>query len=365
MIPAYGRTLVFGQGGSYKSTIIFDLCVAIAAQRPLALKPFHFGINRYGPVLLNSTEGSLFDNKERILHHARAYQVNPADLPLYYCQQPFLLDDPREVQELEYHIKEIQPVAIVLDPLDSYFSGDENSAKETKSLRRTLDRIIKTYELAVIVIHHETKAEGSPRGSSAWYGWADSILHVKKSRIKVDLPETIPLITVEGKKQRNGREGHVFSAIPSIDETLKQTTFTYYDGKNKAAIALEYWKTKIYQILATSMQPMTAASIAALLEQRPEKISEALEALEVDGLASRDGVVQRRFGAQGSRTRDVLAWQAVRLANVVDLAEYMVKKDIAIYEEELTAYDVQPLNPEPILVKSFYPDRVHPAGATA
>ena len=45
MIPRSGRTLVFGTGGAYKSTIVFDLCVAIAAQGQLLRQ---FPVQQYG-----------------------------------------------------------------------------------------------------------------------------------------------------------------------------------------------------------------------------------------------------------------------------------------------------------------------------
>jgi hypothetical protein len=112
MIPRAGRTLVFGQGGTYKSTLIFDLCVALSAEKMLLRQ---FTVNGSGPVLLNSTEGSIYENKSRLLAHARAHAVNPAELPLYFCQQPYCLDDAVDVEELEMVIKIIKPVLIVLD----------------------------------------------------------------------------------------------------------------------------------------------------------------------------------------------------------------------------------------------------------
>jgi RecA-family ATPase len=193
MIPKAGRSLVYGEGGHFKSSIVFDLCVAVASQGLLFNQ---LPVQLHGPVLLNTTEGSILDNKARILAHVRAHDLNPADMKLHICQQPFVLDDVLDVHELEYWLKEIKPVLTVLDPLDSFFAGDENSAKETKALRRVLDRLIDQHQTSMIVIHHKGKADNGPRGSTAWTAWADSVLFVRRADKAIPgLKETMPIVT--------------------------------------------------------------------------------------------------------------------------------------------------------------------------
>jgi hypothetical protein len=363
MIPRAGRTLVFGQGGTYKSTIIFDLCVALSAERMLLRQ---FTVNKFGPVLLNSTEGSIFDNKDRLLAHARAHAVNPAELPLYFCQQPFCLDDALDTEELEQVIKTIEPIVVVLDPLDSFFSGDENSSKETKALRRAVDRMVDEYQTSFIIIHHETKGKDpTPRGSSAWYGWADAVLHVKTWKKKLGLPSgETEIVTVESLKQRNGKKGHVFSAVPRNDDELKQVTFAFYNDKDHSGVVLEYWKHACYKVLRDATVPMTNQDVAATLGVRPEKILQALMALEEEGLADKNAELPKPFGPDGSRTRMVPAWQALKKISLVDLAEYMVKEEEAILEEELQEHVVVPELPEPNADTSDS-SRVRPVGGTS
>ena len=341
------RILVFGEGGHYKSTIVFDLCVAVASKGSLLRQ---FDVLHHGPVLLNSTEGSIFDNKNRLLSHMRAHGLSPSDVRLFFCQQPFCLDDVSDIEELEKEIKRINPLLVVLDPLDSFFSGDENSSKETKIFRRTVDRLIDEHKCSFLVIHHQTKSQPgtgsapsnpSPRGSSAWYGWADAVLHVKCVNKKLGLPEKTEVVTVESLKQRNGEKGHLFSAVPMIDKVLKQTTFVYYDGKDAAGIALEYYKHKIYKALRNAPTPMTNLMIAEAIGVQQTKIVGALAELEQAGLIAKDGKLERAFGVGGSRTRTVDAWRALVPLSLVDAAAIMVKDD----ESELRQYEV--LEPQP------------------
>jgi hypothetical protein len=343
LIQKSNRIMVFGEGGHYKSALVFDLCVAVASGGNLIRE---IAVRQHGPVLINSTEGSLFDNKNRLLSHMRAHGVNPVDLPLFFCQQPYCLDDAQDIHALELEIRRIKPVVVVLDPLDSFFSGDENSAKETKALRRTVDRMIDEYKCTFVVIHHQAANVGKdgkelrakPRGSTAWYGWADAVLHVKAKKQKLGLPIELEVITVEAQKQRNGPKGHMFSAVPFIDKRLAQTTFAFYNGVDAAGVARSYYKFHIHRLLHESGQPMTNGMLADTLGVRQEKLTEALQELEQAGFIAKDAGVSRAFGPEGSRVRTVAAWRARVPLSVVDAAAIMVKDE----EIELQQYSIEP-----------------------
>jgi hypothetical protein len=333
MIPRAGRSLIYGEGGHYKSAIVFDLCVAVASEGLLFNQ---LPVQLHGPVLLNTTEGSLFDNKDRLLQHIRAHGLHPSNMQLHICQQPFVLDDILDVQELEHVLAELKPVLTVLDPLDSFFSGDENSAKETKSLRRILDRLIDQYHTSVILIHHKGKADNGPRGSTAWTGWADSVLSV----VRADKPipgvkDALPVVTVESTKQRNGKRGRVFSAVPFIDEVLNEIRFAYYDGKDHSGIVSAFKKQKMMEFLAANTDQtrgVTASAVADALTMRVEDVSNLLMELEVLNLAAQDVDLPCACGPGGTALRNIKAWRIVKRKATVDLAAIVVKD--AIRESE-------------------------------
>lgn len=345
MIPRAGRTLVYGPGGAFKSTIVFDLSVAITSQRLLFQQ---FAVNVYGPVLVNSTEGNIYESKRRILAHARAHEVNPAEIPFYFCQQPFHLDDRDDIEELRFRIEEFKPIMVVLDPLDSFFGGDENSAKDTKIVRRAIDELIDEYDVTFVILHHETKSSDkpTPRGSGAWYGWADSVLHVKgKKRTIPGILEPLDFVEIMGQKQRNGKTGKVFSGVPNIDEVLDVVTFTFYEGVDSTEVVLRYMRSAVYRVLRTAGTPMTNQMVSDVLKIRAERLVDAFLSLERDKLIAKNAYVERPFGSNGRRTRRVPAWQALIKNTVVDDAIVMAQSMRRSEDDLARVYEIVPLVP--------------------
>lgn len=342
MIPRAGRVIVFGQGATFKSTIMFDLCLAVAAERSLFKR---IPILKYGTVLVVSTEGSLDMNRSRLLAHARAHAVNPTEIPLFYCQEPFVLDDPSDVIELEQAIKDLKPSLILLDPLDSFFGGDENSAKETKIARRIIDHFIATYGVTFVVIHHEPKLlvkgmKATPRGSSAWQGWADTVLHVERAPESIGAGLQQDVVTVRAVKQRNGVEGEMFAGVPNYNEKLRTVSFAFTDHINHEQIINQYWSNKVFELMQDIRKPMTTAMLAELLGQTPQIISNPLRYLQKEGFIDKNAWT--KVTVSGVSTRTVPAWQLTGKVSVVDLAEYMVKHEEAILESELETFFISP-----------------------
>ena len=245
MLPRIGKTIVYGHGGTYKTTILFDLAVGVASRGALLRQ---FPIDYHGPVLLVSTESSKYANKDRILSHIRARESispelsarggrapipNSDEMPIFFCHQAFDFDEISDQQEFDGVMEEIKstvgryPAYVMLDPLDSFISGDENSARETKPFRKYGDHIVEKYETSLCVIHHSTKSQENPsiRGSGAWRGWTDAALFFQKKSITYG-DVTISYVDVVSDKQRDGREGRIFSVVPEFDDVRKMTTFT-------------------------------------------------------------------------------------------------------------------------------------------
>lgn len=341
MIPKAGKVIVHGSGGSFKSTLFFDIAVAVASGGLLLEQ---FPIQQHGAVLLISTEGSIFDNRDRIVAHLRARGADINRVFLHYCQEPYMLDEPEDVAELEAKISEIKPILTILDPLDSFFSGDENSAHDTKPLRRVGDRLVREYNTTLCFIHHNRKDSSDYRGSSAWRGWADVMMRVDRKSVSIG-PQVppVPVASVINEKVRNGREGPLFSFAPVIEAEYASISFAYYDGQNPEHIIREYAKQQVYRLLVSASMPMLNSEISDALNIDAAVVSDALEALDQSGLAAKNGAVQRATAANGSRFRTVPAWQAVRKLSLVDAARLMMKLQRRERRESEAAYDVTPL----------------------
>jgi hypothetical protein len=334
MFPSANRIMVVGKGGTYKSTLIFDLCVAIASGgRMLG----HFPVLTPGPVLLISTEGSVFANKKRLVMHIRGYDVDPSVIQgkLTFCQQSFILDDMADANELNHIIGRMRPVLIVMDPLDSFFSGEENSAKETKMFRRVVDALIDNYGCSVLVIHHVGKSDKKdPRGSSSWQGWADTIMLCEKEEHRnpknPDLDFDSVGVTI--RKQRNEAGGHLFTAIPYIDSTWGKVTFDWLNEGSEKRVAGRMMQKKIYQYLC-DYGPLTSGLIEDAMPWTKEKTKESLYNLQLLGMADKRG--QLTVPVAGRGPKSVQAWRPLRPIKKVDGATQVLRYAQQIEQAEL------------------------------
>lgn len=221
LVPWQGRTILYGHGGIGKTRLVYDLAAAASNPEKAGLC---WGMNKVTmrvKTLIVAGEGDPHTNMTRIKHAMIAQGVRQLKDDskfkdsFYFLPATYLLDDAAEGTGFVNLVKGLQPGLIILDPLDSFFSGDENSVKETKKMRRLIDGLVIDLGCSVILIHHAAAAEGKagprkPRGTTAWFGWADSILRVATSPKDKSL-----VISVE--KQRNGPSKFAFKVAPVFD----------------------------------------------------------------------------------------------------------------------------------------------------
>jgi len=359
MIPRIGRTMVWGEGGAYKTSLLFDLCVAVASGGSLLRQ---FPVEEHGPVFIVSAEGSKYTNRDRILDHLRARESDSpelyargdrppipsvADCPLYYCQQAYVLDDMQDAKEFREDVERIKPILILLDPLDSFLEGDENSAKETKNFRRFLDTIVSEFECALLIIHHSTKGEKpSLRGSTAWRGWVDASIQFNRRSVKIE-QDTVNFVEVISQKQRDGEEGHIFSVLPEFNKARRTTTYSIVDTElNHDLLMRSTVQQRVLEVLQL-YGPLTQKDVIALTKFSWKRVSTALEMLAVDGLVAQDTDVTRPTSADGSRVRTVPAWRALVKTSLVDVATALLKERRRTKEEEEDRYNISAFGPPP------------------
>lgn len=100
------------------------------------------------------------------------------------------------------NIKEIdaKPVLIVVDTLNRFMAGDENSAMDAKIFIDACERIMNEFKCAVLLVHHTGTAEmaqGRARGSSAFRGAVGIELSMRPGKTK-DEP-----VIIEQKKAKD------------------------------------------------------------------------------------------------------------------------------------------------------------------
>lgn len=365
MLPRIGRAIVYGSGGTYKTTTMFDLAVGIASGGAL-LRQFPIAI--HGPVLIISTESSRYTNRDRILSHIRARESqspelamrggkmvmpNTDEMPIFFGHQAYDFDDKDDQTEFIWELENVRdkagryPVFILLDPLDSFISGDENSARETKPFRRFCDNVVKTYETCLAVIHHSTKNQENPsiRGSGAWRGWADTSLFFKKG-VQVYDNQTFSFVDVLADKQRDGEEGRIFSIIPNFDPTRKMTTFTcIQDGIASDAFV----SSKVQQAVLTCIRelaPITQNDIMSYTKMNHARVKPAMQHLLEDGYIINDMPVDRSTSKDGNRYRTVKAWRATEKISQLDSAAALLRAQVKDEQFDLEGQYIEQENIE-------------------
>ena len=156
-----------------------------------------------------------------------------------------LVDD-AQAEKLEEEIRRVRPDLVVLDPFASFYSGDENSAKEVGAIVRLLRGWRDTYGTGICVVHHANKSGSENirggeklRGTSALYGSSEATIYLTRkededmtaSRVKIELKESEAPYPFEITLDRETTLLHVVTS----GETLKRN-LDYINGKPKTVI---------------------------------------------------------------------------------------------------------------------------------
>lgn len=303
LIQKGSRMIIYGPPGLGKSLIALDLALSVATGTPFLGEHTP---QATGPVLVYSTEGDIMSNRDRLLMIANAHEA-PEEIPLSFSQEAVLLDEESEAGSFFRILGRLQPFLLILDPLDSFFWGEENSATATKPIRHFLNRVVQEINpdnggCAVVLLHHAaalSPEKGSPmkiRGSTAWHGWADTVLQVCLDPRARDRKGLLLNVT----KQRNGPSGEFARVTPRIQEAERLISFDVGPAEPFGMLA-----SRIAELLQ-DQYPLTVAGIRTAVGGHPTTIGAALKHLVKQGRIE-SAPVSVPSGAGRSRT--VTGWQ--------------------------------------------------------
>lgn len=310
---------------AHNSSLMFDLSVAVASGGKL-LERLSV-VQAWGPVILLSTEGSIYTNRNRLLAYMRARNVVPDAVQLHYGQQPLELKQDNEFQTLCRMVELVKPILLVLDPMVSFYGGNENDTEQMAKFVNKLNLLIEDQKLSVMIIHHANKI-GEMRGSSVLQGWADSVIKCEVARKQAipGLSEPRDVITVTSEKQRDGRTGKLFGAVPFFDTTLKMVTFGVYDTLDAKSIIVAHLKHEILKYLRRTRAVCTINQLAGIHHVGHQRVEDAIDWLEMNELITRQ-TVELSTGPGRSKTYDK-AWKCSELGSRVDAARAMLKVEL-------------------------------------
>jgi len=274
---ASGVGIVGGQARTYKTWLAADIALAVAAGTS-ALGRFEARI--HGPVLVFAAEDDPPTMRVRFEAVAEARGVRLANTPLFLIDVPELcLNDPRQLERLATTVQRHKPRLLVLDPFVRLVRGlDENSAHDVSGILGALRGIQRTFDVAVMLVHHMRKSPSSHpghqlRGSSDFAAWSDSALYLTRQGDE-------RLLTIE----------HRAAAAPEPIVVRLDTTPAPHlavredNGDKRAAVTAEDpLHAAILRRLSASPRPQTTSHLRDRLHVRNATLTEALKELAACG----------------------------------------------------------------------------------
>jgi uncharacterized membrane protein len=173
--------LLYGAPGSFKSFTAIDWTLSVATGN------WWFGRRvEKAPTLYVAAEGAAGLGKRLSAWQTgrNTYQLDGAR---WYPEAVNLMATDW-VEGLVEVAAEIEPGLVVLDTLSrSMLGADENSSRDMNLAIDAADRVRRACHACVLLVHHDTKAGGSPRGSSALLGAADTVIQAEGGGTTVTL----------------------------------------------------------------------------------------------------------------------------------------------------------------------------------
>lgn len=183
--------MVFGASGTGKTFVVLDQALSIACPQ---INDWQGCRVKHGPVVYLAGEGHI-GLKARIAGWMSHKGANSAEMLISTSAEN--LNTPEGVGRVIAEIGryETKPVLIVVDTLNRFLFGDENTAKDTKTFLDACTRLMNEFRCSVLIVHHTgvaQEAQNRARGSSAWKGAMDLETWVNKEpgNVKVLVRQT-------------------------------------------------------------------------------------------------------------------------------------------------------------------------------
>lgn len=177
--------MVHGPSGGGKTFVVLDWCLRMAA----GVGDWCGHKVKQGNVVYLAGEGH-HGLRSRIAawkHHHQA-----GHLSMWLSRDGCDLNTPTGYLQVVEHLRGLpaRPSLIVVDTLHRFLAGDENSAKDTKTMLDACNSLMNEFGCSVILVHHTGVAEEAQhraRGSSAWRGALDIEISVVPGTDKVPM----------------------------------------------------------------------------------------------------------------------------------------------------------------------------------
>ena len=213
--------MVHGPSASGKTFLVLDWCLRLSAI-DMENRDWCGRETQSCPVFYLAGEGqqgmrnriSAWDKHHRVSAHNLSLLPKPIDLDQKAVITSLLEDMERT---------KVRPGLVVIDTLNRYFSGDENSARDARTMIDACSKIMAIYSCSVILVHHTglaLDAQHRARGSSAWRGALDIEISVKPKTART------PIAVIQRKMKDTEEEADKYFE-------LRQVTLDHRDEKGR------------------------------------------------------------------------------------------------------------------------------------
>ena len=193
-IPIGQPTLLYGDGGTGKSLLALQLCVAVALNIPW----LGLGV-KSGRSIYFTAEDEEAELHRRIEKICQSNDVNISELSgmevasmvgldalfvIHDTARSVLIPTPL-LKNIEAKIQKDQPALVVFDTLADIFAGDENQRSLSRQFISMMRTLAHENDCAVLILAHPSKAgmyeKSGTSGSTGWSNSARSRIYLTRS----------------------------------------------------------------------------------------------------------------------------------------------------------------------------------------
>ncbi len=273
---ASGVGILGGHPKSCKTWLALDIALSVSSGTPcLDLFP----AAHPGPVLLFLAEDSAECVHDRVNGLCQHRGIDMAALDLFLLATPVLrLDSPSDYESLVATVDRLRPRLLVLDPFVRVQTIDENSASEVSRLLADLTTLKRTFDLAILLVHHTRKnGAGHPgqslRGSGDLRAWGDTNLFLRQRR---------DLLQLSGEH----RSAPALEPI-SLNLISGPTSHLAIVNQEQSEPADASLGARIIEALEQAASPRTRLALREQLRVNNQRLGDALTQLESTGQIER------------------------------------------------------------------------------
>jgi hypothetical protein len=243
-----------------------------------------FAALQTGPVLLHAAEDAQHVVRERLDGIARTRGAELSALDIRVVTAPSVrLDLEQDREALAETVAVLRPVLLILDPFVRLHRCDENQSAEVAPLLAFLRELQRTWQTAVVLVHHAKKGAGrlragqALRGSGELHAWGDSNLYLRRNAHDERLS-----LTVEHRAAK--AVGPFEIALDSADQGWLALQVKSIEPNDRLPPAAPIAPSqRVLNALGQATRPLTLVELRATCQIRTQRVCEALAALVADG----------------------------------------------------------------------------------